>query len=62
MDGIQNICADYILTKKDGTVWVIKTRYGEARGQEKISIDRFENKFNAFMTYAAKHNPHLDFV
>ena len=48
--------------KKDGTVWVIETKGGEARGQDK-NIDRqIENKFNAFKAYAAKHNLHWGFV
>lgn len=44
--------------KKDGTIWVIETKGGEARGQDK-NIDRqIENKFNAFKAYATKHNLH----
>ena len=65
VDGIQHqwlFYADYIVMKKDGTVWVIETKGGEARGQDK-NIDRqIENKFNAFKAYAAKHNLHWGFV
>lgn len=65
IDGIQHqwlFYADYIVMKKDGTVWVIETKGGEARGQDK-NIDRqIENKFNAFKAYAAKHNLHWGFV
>ena len=65
IDGIQHqwlFYADYIIMKKDGTVWVIETKGGEARGQDK-NIDRqIENKFNAFKAYAAKHNLHWGFV
>lgn len=65
VDGIQKqwlFYADYIVMKKDGTVWVIETKGGEARGQDK-NIDRqIENKFNAFKAYAAKHNLHWGFV
>ena len=65
VDGIQKqwlFYADYIVMKKDGTVWVIETKGGEARGQDK-NIDRqIENKFNAFKDYAAKHNLHWGFV
>ena len=65
IDGIQHqwlFYADYIVMKKDGTVWVIETKGGEARGQDK-NIDRqIQNKFNAFKAYAAKHNLHWGFV
>ena len=65
IDGIQHqwlFYADYIVMKKDGTVWVIETKGGEARGQDK-NIDRqIENKFNAFKAYAAKRNLHWGFV
>lgn len=65
IDGIQHqwlFYADYIVMKKDGTVWVIETKGGEARGQDK-NIDRqIENKFNAFKAYAAKHNLNWGFV
>lgn len=65
VDGIQKqwlFYADYIVMKKDGTVWVIETKGGEARGQDK-NIDRqIENKFNAFKAYAAKQNLHWGFV
>ena len=65
IDGIQYqwlFYADYIVMKKDGTVWVIETKGGEARGQDK-NIDRqIENKFNAFKAYAAKHGLHWGFV
>ena len=65
VDGIQKqwlFYADYIVMKKDGTVWIIETKGGEARGQDK-NIDRqIENKFNAFKAYAAKHNLHWGFV
>jgi len=65
LDGIQNqwlFYADYIVMKKDGTVWVIETKGGEAKGKDK-NIDRqIENKFNAFKTYAAQHDLHWGFV
>ena len=65
VDGIHKqylFYADYIVMKKDGTVWVIETKGGEARGQDK-NIDRqIANKFNAFKAYAAKHNLHWGFV
>ena len=65
VDGIQKqwlFYADYIVMKKDGTVWVIETKGGEARGQDK-NIDRqIANKFNAFKAYASKHGLHWGFV
>ena len=65
IDGIQKqwlFYADYIVMKKDGTVWVIETKGGETKGQDK-NIDRqIENKFNAFKAYATKHNLHWGFV
>jgi len=65
VDGIQHqwlFYADYIIMKKDGTVWVIETKGGESHGKDK-NIDRqTENKFNAFKEYAAKHDLHWGFV
>ena len=65
VDGIQKqwlFYADYIVMKKDGTVWVIETKGGETKGQDK-NIDRqIANKFNAFKAYATKHNLHWGFV
>lgn len=54
--------ADYIVMKKDGTVWVIETKGGESKGKDK-NIDRqIENKFLAFKEYAQKHNLCWGFV
>lgn len=54
--------ADYIVKKKDGTVWVIETKGGEVKGQDK-NIDRqIENKFNAFKNYAEGKDIHWGFV
>lgn len=54
--------ADYIVKKKDGTVWVIETKGGESKGQDK-NIDRqIENKFYAFKNYANEHNLKWGFV
>lgn len=65
VDGIRHqwlFYADYIIMKKDGTVWVIETKGGETHGQDK-NIDRqIENKFNAFKDYAAKRNLQWGFV
>ena len=54
--------ADYIVMKKDGTVWVIETKGGESKGKDKNIDPQIENKFNAFKAYAAKHGLHWGFV
>lgn len=65
IDGLQHqwlFYADYIVKKKDGSVWVIETKGGEARGQDK-NIDRqIENKFNAFKQYANDKGINWGFV
>lgn len=54
--------ADYIIMKKDGSVWVIETKGGESHGQDK-NIDRqIANKFNAFKDYASIKSLHWGFV
>lgn len=65
LDGIQHqwlFYADYIVMKKDGTVWVIETKGGEAKGKDKNIDDQIENKFNAFKAYAARYNLCWGFV
>ncbi|MBQ9336421.1 MAG: DEAD/DEAH box helicase family protein [Lentisphaeria bacterium] len=54
--------ADYIVMKKDGSIWVIETKGGEFKGQSKNIDLQIENKFNAFKNYAAKHRIHWGFV
>ncbi len=54
--------ADYIVMKKDGTVWIIETKGGESHGQNKNIDKQIENKFNAFKIYAAEKNLHWGFV
>lgn len=65
LDGVQHqwlFYADYIVKKKNGTVWIIETKGGEFKGKSK-NIDRqIENKFNAFKNYAQKHKLHWGFV
>lgn len=65
IDGLRHqwlFYADYIVKKKDGSIWVIETKGGEARGQDK-NIDRqIENKFNAFKQYAQSKNLNWGFV
>lgn len=65
VDGLRHqwlFYADYIVKKKDGTIWVIETKGGEARGQDK-NIDRqIENKFNAFKQYAQDKKINWGFV
>lgn len=46
-DGLQNqwlFYADYIIMKKDGTVWVIETKGGETKGKDKNIDIQIENK------------------
>lgn len=54
--------ADYIVMKKDGTVWIIETKGGESHGQDKNIDKQIENKFNAFKIYAAEKDLHWGFV
>ena len=54
--------ADYIIKKKDGTIWVIETKGGESKGKDKNIDIQIENKFNAFKQYAAEHNLQWGFV
>ena len=54
--------ADYIVKKKDGTIWIIETKGGESKGKDKNIDIQIENKFNAFKLYAADHNLHWGFV
>lgn len=64
-DGIQHqwlFYADYIVMKKDGTVWVIETKGGESKGKDKNIDIQIENKFNAFKLYAVEHGLHWGFV
>lgn len=65
LDGLQHqwlFYADYIVMKKDGTVWVIETKGGESKGKDKNIDIQIENKFNAFRNYAATHDLHWGFV
>lgn len=54
--------ADYIVKKKDGTVWVIETKGGESKGKDKNIDIQIQNKFEAFKNYASKHNLEWGFV
>lgn len=65
VDGIQKqwlFYADYIVMKKDGTVWIIETKGGETKGKNKNIDDQIENKFNAFKAYAAGKEVRWGFV
>ena len=64
-DGLQHqrlFYADYIVMKKDGTVWVIETKGGEFKGKDKNIDIQIGNKFNAFKKYATAHRLHWGFV
>lgn len=65
MDGIQKqwlFYPDYIVMKKDGTVWVIETKGGESYGHSKNIDVQIENKFIAFKQYAKRNGIHWGFV
>lgn len=65
LDGLQHqwlFYADYIVMKKDGTVWVIETKGGEAKGEDKNIDIQVRNKFNAFMRYASEYELSWGFV
>lgn len=54
--------ADYIVMKKDGTVWIIETKGGESQGIDKNIDKQIENKFYAFKNYATEKKLHWGFV
>ena len=65
LDGLQHqwlFYADYIVMKKDGSVWIIETKGGESKGKNKNIDIQIGNKFNAFKTYADKNSLHWGFV
>ncbi len=65
IDGLQNqwlFYADYIVMKKNGSVWVIETKGGETNGKNKNIDMQIANKFEAFKEYAKKHNLNWGFV
>lgn len=53
---------DYIVMKKDGTTWIIETKGGESKGQDKNIDKQIGNKFNAFKRYAEEKNLQWGFV
>lgn len=64
-DGIQHqwlFYADYIVSMKDGTVWIIETKGGESNGKDKNIDMQIANKFNALKAYAEKFSLHWGFV
>ena len=65
IDGLRHqwlFYADYIVKKKDGSIWVIETKGGESNGKSKNIDAQIENKFNAFKNYAADKNLNWGFV
>lgn len=54
--------ADYIVKKKDGSIWVIETKGGESKGKDKNIDIQIQNKFIAFKNYATKHELKWGFV
>lgn len=53
---------DYIVRKKDGSVWIIETKGGESKGRDKNIDKQIGNKFNAFKRYAKEKNLNWGFV
>lgn len=65
IDGIERqwlFYPDYIIRKKDGTVWIIETKGGEFKGVSKNIDMQVVNKFNAFKKYAEEYNIKWGFV
>lgn len=54
--------ADYIVKMKNGNVWVIETKGGESKGQDKNIDIQIANKFNAFKQYAEVKHLNWGFV
>ena len=54
--------ADYIVMKKDGSIWIIETKGGESHGKNKNIDIQIQNKFEAFKKYALEKNIHWGFV
>lgn len=54
--------ADYIVMKKDGTVWIIETKGGEWKGRDNNIDPQIVNKFNAFKEYALQKGIQWGFV
>ena len=52
----------YIVSKKDGTIWVIETKGGETSGHSNNIDIQIANKFNAFKDYARRHDLNWGFV
>lgn len=65
IDGLQHqwlFYADYIVLKKDGSIWIIEAKGGESYGKSKNIDIQVANKFNAFKEYAKKYNLKWGFV
>ena len=65
LDGLNNqwlFYADYIVMKKDGTVWIIETKGGESKGKSNNIDKQIGNKFNAFKDYAIQKGLKWGFV
>lgn len=65
IDGLRHqwlFYADYIVMKKDGSIWIIETKGGESHGKNKNIDIQIQNKFEAFKKYALEKNIHWGFV
>ncbi len=54
--------ADYIVKKKDGSIWIIETKGGESKGKSNNIDKQIGNKFNAFKDYATQKEIKWGFV
>lgn len=65
-DGMLNQCLfypDYIVKKKDDSIWIIETKGGESESGSDENIDKYaEKKFNALKEYAKHHHVNFGFV
>ncbi len=53
---------DYIVCMNSGKVWIIETKGGESKGENKNIDIQIANKFNALKKYASEHQVEWGFV
>lgn len=59
---VRNFYPDYIIKLKDGTIWLIETKGGEAKGKSQNIDIQVESKFNEFKRYSKEHDYNFAFV
>ncbi|MBQ2642368.1 MAG: DEAD/DEAH box helicase family protein [Eubacterium sp.] len=65
VDGVYNqhlFYPDYLVKDKEDNIWIIETKGGEKKGEDKNIDKQAKNKFKAFKNYANKHNIKWGFV